>query len=174
MQCGMIDLMTSSDPYKASTGQPVSSHAEDPSMEDILASIRRILSEDGAAGPVPQPGLPGQDVLVLDASMVVPGSAPAVLSSGAGQASPGDPLEVEPSLVAPAVAAAAASSIGALFRSIAAEHAKQVYAGGPTIDDMVRGELRPLLKHWLDENLPPMVERLVRVELERIIGRSIP
>ena len=36
----------------------------------------------------------------------------------------------------------------------------------------MRAELRPLLKQWLDEHLPPMVERLVRAELERVIGHS--
>jgi uncharacterized protein len=31
-----------------------------------------------------------------------------------------------------------------------------------------------LLKAWLDENLPPMVERLVRLEIERVVGRVVP
>ena len=79
----------------------------------------------------------------------------------------------ESSLVAPAAAAAAASSVGTLVRSIAAERSMQVYAGGPTIEDIVRGEIRPLLKQWLDENLPPMVERLVRSELERVVARAL-
>jgi cell pole-organizing protein PopZ len=77
------------------------------------------------------------------------------------------------SLVDPAAAAAAASSVGTLVRSIAAERSMQVYSGGPTIEDIVRAEIRPLLKQWLDENLPPMVERLVRAELERVVGRAI-
>jgi cell pole-organizing protein PopZ len=38
----------------------------------------------------------------------------------------------------------------------------------------VREELRPLLKDWLDANLPPMVERLVRAEIERVVGRAVP
>jgi cell pole-organizing protein PopZ len=38
----------------------------------------------------------------------------------------------------------------------------------------VRAELRPLLKQWLDTNLPGMVERLVRVEIERVVGRVVP
>ena len=37
-----------------------------------------------------------------------------------------------------------------------------------TLEQMVREEIRPLLKAWLDENLPPLVERLVKAELERI------
>ncbi len=50
----------------------------------------------------------------------------------------------------------------------------QVHAGGPTIEDIVRQELRLLLKQWLDSNLPPLVERLVRVEIERVVGRAVP
>jgi cell pole-organizing protein PopZ len=38
----------------------------------------------------------------------------------------------------------------------------------------VREEIRPLLKDWLNANLPPLVERLVRVEIERVVGRVVP
>jgi hypothetical protein len=37
-----------------------------------------------------------------------------------------------------------------------------------TLDGMVREMLRPMLKAWLDDNLPNMVERLVRAEIERV------
>jgi uncharacterized protein len=79
-----------------------------------------------------------------------------------------------PNLLAPETAAAAASSVGSLVRSLAAGRATQVYTGGPTLEDMVRAELRPLLKEWLDVHLPPMVERLVRAEIERVVGREVP
>ena len=78
----------------------------------------------------------------------------------------------EPSpLVAPEAAAAAASSVGALMRTLASERNAQIHRGGPTIEDLVREEIRPLLKQWLDANLPPLVERLVRAEIERVVGR---
>ena len=38
----------------------------------------------------------------------------------------------------------------------------------PTLDDVVREALRPMLKSWLDENLPRVVERMVQAEVERI------
>jgi cell pole-organizing protein PopZ len=77
-------------------------------------------------------------------------------------------------LVAPEAAAAAASSVGSLMRTLAAGRGTQVYSGGPTLEDMVRAELRPMLKEWLDANLPPVVERLVRAEIERVVGRAVP
>jgi len=39
-----------------------------------------------------------------------------------------------------------------------------------TLQDLVQEMLRPMLKSWLDDNLPTLVERLVRVEIERVAG----
>ncbi len=47
-----------------------------------------------------------------------------------------------------------------------------VHRGGPTIEDLVREELRPLLREWLDAELPPLVEKLVRAEIARIAERG--
>ena len=81
--------------------------------------------------------------------------------------------ELPPSLVAPA-AAAASASVDALMRTLAAERSTAVARGGPTIEDLVRAEIRPLLKDWLDNHLPPLVERLVRTEIERVVSRMTP
>jgi uncharacterized protein len=155
-------------------------------MEDILASIRRILSEDEVVTPGAPPPVvatedkAASDVLVLDAAMMVadapavrepvPEPAPAPVAPMAAQVSPFALQD----LVAPEAAAAAASSVGSLMRTLAAERTTQVRSGGPTIEEIVREELRPLLKAWLDANLPPMVERLVRAEIERVVGRAAP
>ncbi|MCF1503049.1 DUF2497 domain-containing protein [Afifella sp. H1R] len=37
-----------------------------------------------------------------------------------------------------------------------------------TLEDLVSEMLRPMLKEWLDDNLPPLVERLVKEEIERV------
>jgi uncharacterized protein len=42
---------------------------------------------------------------------------------------------------------------------------------GRTLQDLVREMLRPMLKSWLDDNLPTVVERLVLAEIERIVGK---
>lgn len=44
---------------------------------------------------------------------------------------------------------------------------------GITIEEIVRDELRPMLRVWLDENLPTIVERLVREELDRVARRAL-
>jgi uncharacterized protein len=153
-------------------------------MEDILASIRRILSEDeapAADGNPPALTPPaGEGVLVLDPAMMVPESAPpesalpeSALPETPAAAEPPPRAAVSANLVAPAAAAAAASSVGSLVRHLA-ERSTQVHGGGPTIEDIVREEIRPLLKSWLDANLPPIVERLVRTEIERVVGRVVP
>ena len=168
---------------------PVPEAGADPSMEDILASIRRILNEDEAT-PAADPAIhdhphtaagtageePEDDVMVLDEAMLVP----------ATPSQPAAPTAVEPAhaatpppahsapLLAPETAAAAAGSVEALMRTLTAERTSQVHRGGPTIEDLVREEMRPLLKSWLDNHLPPLVERLVRQEIERVIGRAAP
>jgi cell pole-organizing protein PopZ len=84
------------------------------------------------------------------------------------------PMSDSSPLVAPAAAAAASASVSELMRTLAAERqAVPVYRGGPTLEDIVRDEMRQLLKTWLDANLPPMVERLVRAEIERVVNRSV-
>ncbi len=64
-------------------------------------------------------------------------------------------------LVSPQTDAAVASSFNALIAS-------QVMPSGEDLNDMVREMLRPMLKAWLDDNLPVLVERLVRAEIERV------
>ena len=86
------------------------------------------------------------------------------------QAAP-PPLPPQDDLVAPAAAAAAATAVGALMRTLANERSTATHRGGPTIEDLVRDEMRPLLKSWLDQHLAPMVERLVRAEIERVVTR---
>lgn len=187
---------------KAPLPDPASS---DPSMDDILASIRRILSDEEKTAKA---AAPADGVFVLDPSMMVEERAPAAPEephepqamtepeppplppapstplparepaswaapeTGSEPGGEAPPVSERPSLVAPEAAAAAASSVGALMRTLAAERSTAVHRGGPTIEDLVREEIRPLLKDWLDAHLPPIVERLVRAEIERVVGRT--
>ena len=170
----------------------------DPSMEDILASIRRILSEDEASAELPATAGPAaaattatpapdrEDApLDLTEEMLVatppaapdvvaaPPPPPPVIPVSSAQADAPAPPETERALLGAAAAAAASASVATLLRAVAADRSSPVYRGGPSIEDVVREELRPLLKEWLDANLPPLVERLVRTEIERVVGRGL-
>jgi uncharacterized protein len=70
------------------------------------------------------------------------------------------------SLLAPSTTAAVDSAFTALAQSVLAKNAR-------TLDDLVSEMLRPMLKTWLDDNLPDLVERIVRDEIERVVrGRG--
>ena len=153
-------------------------------MEDILASIRRILSDDEAKpddtleaesvlSSPPVGAEPDDDALVLEPSMMI---APAMERPAPppepAYAPPAPPAAPVTTLVAPEAAAAAASSVDTLMRTLSTERGMLVTSHGPTIEDIVRQEVRTLLKGWLDVNLPPLVERLVRTEIERVVGRA--
>jgi len=168
-------------------------------MDDILASIRKILNEDDQPGdstvvtPPPAVTAAPPDVAAIQLTpdmMIAPPEALAASPAKPALVAPA-PVAVVPapepwpdeapaaphplrgeSLVDPLAAAAAAASLGALSRAVAHERSTQVTRGGPSIEDVVREEVRPLLKAWLDEHLPAMVERLVRTEIERVMSRQ--
>ena len=64
-------------------------------------------------------------------------------------------------LVSNATMAAVDSAFNTLAQTVLVQNAR-------TLEDLVREMLRPMLKTWLDDNLPSMVERLVRAEIERV------
>ncbi|MBC7431293.1 MAG: DUF2497 domain-containing protein [Rubritepida sp.] len=69
--------------------------------------------------------------------------------------------------------AAGPASRGQLLRAVSQERPATVTRGGPSIEDVVREEVRPILKEWLDAHLPGIVERAVRAEIERVVGRNL-
>jgi uncharacterized protein len=71
------------------------------------------------------------------------------------------------SILSAAAENAAFSAMAELARKTAVEH------NGVTLEDIVRAELKPLLRTWLDKNLPIVIERLVREELERVSRRVL-
>ncbi|WP_419896989.1 DUF2497 domain-containing protein [Roseomonas sp. USHLN139] len=166
-------------------------------MDDILSSIRSILNEDeqldAAHVPlelteamlVPTPKTPANmpdSQAPVAAPRPQPQPEPAYVPPPAPVALPVAPPPVAPPLAAaeteqggllgPIAAAAAAAALGQLARAVADDRKAPVMrAGGASIEDVVREELRPLLKSWLDQHLPGMVERLVKAEIERVLAR---
>ena len=199
--------------------------SQEPSMEEILASIRRIIAEDdsdkltqrpantageeigsdaaaaprGMRDPVPQEktsetygteAKANRSSTILDLTEVtLPTSRAAAFDPSVPnvQAAPVEDTAVDaaavdetaddatvpasqPStvgddergrLVSSATSAAVDSAFNALAQTVLVHNAR-------TLEDLVREMLRPMLKVWLDDNLPGLVERLVRAEIERV------
>jgi len=217
--------------------------AQEPSMEEILASIRRIIADDeskarapeppkptaAAAPPRPAPAPPKEaaaapsrvspppqrpaasqdeidamlsgvdaaaakangkasddgvaDVLDLTESMAAPVPPPPVFRTIEGQsdvffseetaelAPPPTPHMEEPrrafralgegSLMSTSTSAAVDAAFNTLAHTVLTQNAR-------TLEDLVTEMMRPMLKAWLDDNLPGLVERVVRAEIERV------
>ena len=69
--------------------------------------------------------------------------------------------EPDRALVSRATAAAVDSAFNSLAQTVLGNNAR-------TLEDLVKEMLRPMLKSWLDDNLPDLVERIVRAEIERV------
>lgn len=69
--------------------------------------------------------------------------------------------DLQPQLLSRETSSAVDSAFNTLAQTVLVQNAR-------TLEDLVREMLRPMLKSWLDENLPGMVERLVRAEIERV------
>lgn len=137
--------------------------SREPSMEDILSSIRRVIARDEAPGAVRETRpVEADDILDLqdEEDGIRAEAAPVAddLVSEASADAARQSLEALTAAIAPAVAAVAVSTPA---------------AAGRTMEDVVLDALRPMLKDWLDTNLPPLVEAMVAKEITRITGRRI-
>lgn len=174
--------------------------ASEPSMDEILTSIRRILkAEEETQDEAVFADDPEDEILVLSAEMeakpadisVPPERGPAPLASPEPEpaaAAPATPknapwngTEMEQAmdehgqsmagLVSETATAEITSALG-LVRNVSLERSASVGRFGVTLEDIVREEIRPVLKAWLDAHLPGLVERIVRAEIERVIDRT--
>jgi uncharacterized protein len=196
--------------------------AQEPSMEEILASIRRIIADDDSSktakpppkaaepapakaapppappaasaaaaepsnqddidamladldeAPAPPAPAPPEEVLELTEAMAAPPPhEPAqasfrridpdqdVVFDDPAPPPPPRPAHIDTGLLSNAASAAVHSAFGTLAHSVLVQNTR-------TLEDLVQEMLRPMLKSWLDDNLPVMVERLVRAEIERV------
>jgi len=142
----------------------------EPSMEEILASIRRIITEDGDAPPsagttavtAPEAAEAAEEAEAAEAAeageIVAPADDVLELTQPLPEAAAGAGLLSE------TTAAVASQSLSALS-GLVVRH----YEGADnTLEALVREMLRPMLREWLDANLPELVERIVAREVERI------
>jgi cell pole-organizing protein PopZ len=180
---------------------------QEPSMEEILASIRRIIADEepargtsedttereGAAAPppmAPRPMAPPPRITPAAAAAPAPPKTDEEIDSmlahlrgtsrepPAASTHPGVSEATAASEPAPArdaqrpaiderglLSAATTAAVDAAFDTLARTAQAR---SGRTVEELVSELIRPMLKTWLDENLPEMVERLVRAEIERV------
>jgi cell pole-organizing protein PopZ len=103
----------------------------------------------------------GQDVVFDDAET---GPEPEV-PPRAAPSPPPRAFSIDAPMLSPAAAAAVDSAFNTLARTVMVQNSR-------TLDDLVKEMLRPMLQQWLDNNLPTLVERLVRQEIERVARGS--
>lgn len=153
-------------------------------MEDILSSIRRIIADDQkAAGAAEEKAAADTTVagagpdISIEADIAALRSA---LDAIRGEVAPlrnddDEPVEeMETNGEEPAGQAdQALLSRGpedVVRKSFSELETAVSLSKGRNLDDMARDMLRPMLKSWLDENLPALVERLVREEIKRLVN----
>ena len=138
------------------------SQGREPSMEDILASIKKVIAEEKELRtgsepvesvedePLPEESAPEDDVLELDQVA--------------------QPMDLGPPLVDEELAGQSRQKLEALQTVAATVPAAP--ATSP-LEDIIREMLRPMLKQWLDDHLPQMVDEHVKREISRITGRPL-
>jgi cell pole-organizing protein PopZ len=147
----------------------------EPSMEDILSSIKRIIAEDVETGgasrarrrPTPQP----TPVEAAEEDDVLELNEPAPDSEAGPTAAP---MAATPASAAPAekiISDEAAEVSRARLASLSRLVIKPEVAGSDTLEGLVREMLKPMLRDWLDANLPDLVETMVAKEIARITGQ---
>jgi len=166
----ITDEKTSVEPVRPVPGEK-SEILELTEVVDEDGSVRRVASEAGSSERRPTGSVAAVDSAVANAT---------AQSGGPGHLRP--ETEVEPKLelgrerilssVTSGAAAAAFAQLGALPRERRREGELSLGGADRTLEDIVRDMLRPLLQTWLDENLPRLVERLVREEIARVVGEA--
>ena len=161
----------------------------EPSMEEILSSIKRIIAEEGegtqarqrrpqrTAQPVHDSGSTthsrredpiGHDddssEEVLELSDPMPPAKP--------QPARFDPARSSPDAAEPIVSQEAAAASRGSLETLSKLLVKPDAGSDGTLEGLVREMLRPMLRDWLDANLPALVESLVAREIERIVGQA--
>ncbi len=155
----------------------------EPSMEDILSSIKRIIAEEGdsavsarprrAIRSTPSPTVreqvtmeddaDGTEVLELSDRVVE-----VAASDDNPQSSHAEPRIPADAILSENAAQASRGAFDSLSRLVVKPSAPQDAPVADTLEGLVREMLRPMLREWLDAKLPGMVEAMVAKEIARI------
>ena len=149
--------------------RPLAHDNAEPSVEEILASIKKVMAADSKAARKTSDSAPSYRKLSR-------GDDEPVLELGAFQ----EPIDSDDEQDDSAEALIAKDQIDSVRASLAAlstlsepGKAPQIVRSGETsLEGLIRDMLRPLLKEWLDDNLPTLVEHMVADEIKRITRKG--
>src|ERR1043166_4577278 len=166
-------------------GAKVTRQAGEPSVEEILESIKKVIARDNRAEAEQLRKRREEDGVmisraILPEEMTEDGAAEdddvleltdalePLMMSGASEQLRGD----DDPLLAADRRASMRESLTALAMLSEPGAAPQIVRSGETsLEQLTRDLLRPMLAQWLDKNLPPLVEKLVAAEIQRIAGK---
>lgn len=178
----MEDILQSIKRIIAEEGDPVAGAGS-----DVLELTER-LAEDGSVTRItPQEDEPKVDSISLeefiDAPVMAPEpiAAPAAPAPQAAMARVPEPepaaaaLRADEDLMSNSTLSASVAALNSLRDSMGAQPAPRpqavAFRSGSTVEDLVLEGLKPMLKEWLDANLPGLVEALVKKEISKLSGR---
>jgi len=163
-------------------------HEGQPSVEEILESIKKVIARDNreaqqaerqhreTAGLMLTPGKPTDlDGEALEEDEVLElGEAGELVEQPEEPAEPAAaPEEADPAPTTESSARAMRESLAALAMIAEPSAPPQIVRSGETsLEQLTRQLPKPMLAEWLDRNLPAMVERLVKAEIARIAGKK--
>lgn len=135
----------------------MSQQDREPTVEEILASIKKVMSQDARDDR-------GRNDLITDAEEDEGGDPILELTNQ---------IEQREELISQSASDAVRESLAALSAVSEPRAKPQIVKSGETsLEGLVREAIRPMLKDWIEANLPSMVERLVAEEIRRINRRD--
>jgi cell pole-organizing protein PopZ len=150
------------------------SQAGEPSVEEILESIKKVIARDNRAGAAEQrKARESQGVAESPADLDDAGDEVLDLGEAAEFVDEDEDEVAEVPLLRPEARDSMRESLAALAMLSQPGAQPQIVRSGETsLEGLVRDLLRPALADWLDKNLPPLVEKMVAAEIARIVGKK--
>ncbi|MGX9393053.1 PopZ family protein [Nitrobacteraceae bacterium UC4446_H13] len=123
------------------------------------------LTDDMALPDIPDPTFdkvePANDLEFNEVAMASERRFPAAAERSSGMGRGGMEAFATSEMLSQSTVSAVESAFSSLANTVLSNNAR-------TLEDLVREMLRPMLKSWLDDNLPGLVERIVKAEIERV------
>ncbi|MBN8810660.1 MULTISPECIES: DUF2497 domain-containing protein [Sphingomonas] len=159
--------------------------SSEPSMEEILSSIKRIIAEEGDAAIATRARRGGRAATVAEKSAAIDEvlelsqpvdedrvETPTPMSMGSPTPPEAAPKGAAEQPADPILSDRAAEATRGPLEALSRMVVKPEVTGTDTLEGMVREMLKPMLRDWLDANLPRLVEEMVAREISRITGRQ--